>query len=138
MAYWRLPQELGWDCLVYAIRNALRRAGFKRYVARRKPPIIEATYQKRLAFAERHIDWTLNDWKTILWSDKTWVTGGRHTRTWVTRRPGEELDPTCIVERYQRKKGWMFWGCFSGLSLPPPSAQPLPKKMLYHMSLHTC
>ncbi|KAG9249358.1 uncharacterized protein F5Z01DRAFT_631838, partial [Emericellopsis atlantica] len=45
MAYWRLPQELGWDCSVYAIRNALRRAGFKRYVARRKPPIIEATRQ---------------------------------------------------------------------------------------------
>lgn len=22
----------------------------------------------------------------------------------------------CIVERLQRKKGWMFWGCFSGLS----------------------
>jgi hypothetical protein len=30
----------------------------------------------------------------------------------VTRRAGEEWDPTCIVERYQRRKGWMFWGCF--------------------------
>jgi hypothetical protein len=56
------------------------------------------------------------DFDVILWSDETWVTGGRHTRTWVTRRQGEELDPTCIVERIQRKGGWMFWGCFSRLA----------------------
>ena len=32
----------------------------------------------------------------------------------VTRRAGEEWDPTYIMEKYQRKKGWMFWGCFHG------------------------
>ncbi len=30
---------------------------------------------------------------------------------------GEEWDPTCIVERHQRKKGWMFWDCFHGHTL---------------------
>ena len=34
----------------------------------------------------------------------------------VTRRQGEEEDPTCIVEKYRKKGGWMFWGCFSGVS----------------------
>jgi transposase len=33
---------------------------------------------------------------------------------WVTRRVGEELEDTCIVEKLRRKRGWMFWGCFSG------------------------
>ena len=32
--------------------------------------------------------------------------------TYVTRRAGEEQEPTCIIERYQRRKGWIFWGCF--------------------------
>jgi DDE superfamily endonuclease len=32
----------------------------------------------------------------------------------VTRRRGEEWDPTCIIERYQRRVGWIFWGSFSG------------------------
>ena len=32
----------------------------------------------------------------------------------MTRRAGEEWDPTCIIERHQRRKGWMFWGCFHG------------------------
>jgi len=66
-----------------------------------------------------HVDWTLDQWYKILWTDETWITGGRHTRTWVTRRPGEEWDPTCIVEKHQRKKGWMFWGCFYGHTKGP-------------------
>jgi transposase len=50
----------------------------------------------------------MDQWYQILWIDETWITGGRHTRTWVTRRAREEWDPTCIVEKHQRKKGWMF------------------------------
>jgi DDE superfamily endonuclease len=42
-----------------------------------------------------------------------------HIRTWVTRRRGEEWDPTCIVERYQRRAGWMFWGSFAGKTKGP-------------------
>lgn len=34
--------------------------------------------------------------------------GGHHTKLYVTRRPGEEFDLTCIIEKYRRKKGWMF------------------------------
>ena len=37
----------------------------------------------------------------------------------MTRKAGEELDPTCIVERIPKKKGWMFWGCFSGIEKGP-------------------
>ncbi len=37
----------------------------------------------------------------------------------MTRQRGEELDPTCIVERLQRRGGWMFWGCFAGTSKGP-------------------
>jgi transposase len=48
----------------------------------------------------------------VPWSDETWVTSGRHTRTWVTWRPEEEYYTTCIVERMQRKRGWMVSGTF--------------------------
>lgn len=88
------------------------KAGFSRRVARRKPPISERNRQARLRFAIEHIGWTVEDWKKILWSDETWVNGDPHTKTYVIRRAGEEWDPTCIVERHRRRKGWMFWGCF--------------------------
>ncbi|KAF4416009.1 hypothetical protein FACUT_12931 [Fusarium acutatum] len=45
MSYQRLPQALGWSCSWYAIRHALGRAGFKRYVARRKRPVTAANQQ---------------------------------------------------------------------------------------------
>jgi len=41
MLYKDIPTALDWSCSEYAIRYALTRAGFKRYVARRKQPITE-------------------------------------------------------------------------------------------------
>ena len=116
MPYWRLPQELGWSCSEWAISGALKRAGFRRHPALKKPLITERTRQKRLEFALAYQDWTVDQWSTILWCDETWVTAGRHRKTYVTRRPGEEHDSTCVVEKVQRKAGWMFWGSWSGVT----------------------
>lgn len=104
---------------MWLIKNALYRLGFRRRVARRKPPLSEKNRQARLAWAEAHKDWTFERWSRILWTDETWVTGGPHRKQYVTRRPGEEWEPTCIVERHQRKGGWMFWGSFSGIRKGP-------------------
>lgn len=108
-----------WQVGEYVIRYALRKRGFVRRLARAKPPLSEANQAARLAWAEAHVDWLPGQWYTILWSDETWVTGGRHRRIWVTRMPGEELNPTCVVDRVRRKRGWMFWGCFSGVTKGP-------------------
>lgn len=43
---------------IYVIRHALRKAGFRRYVARRKSSISEQNRIKRLKFAYNHINWT--------------------------------------------------------------------------------
>jgi hypothetical protein len=104
---------------MWLIKHALYRLGFYRRVARRKPPLSEKNKELRKAWAEEHKDWTLEQWATILWTDETWVTGGPHRRQYVTRRKGEEWDPTCIVERHQRKGGWMFWGAFAGTRKGP-------------------
>jgi len=34
----------------------------------------------------------------------------------MIRKSGEELKPTCIIDKIQRKSGWIFWGCFSDLT----------------------
>jgi len=102
-----------------AIKNALERRGYRRYVAYRKPPLSEKNKQERLQFAREHVNWTPRQWSLILWTDETWVTGIRHRKQYVTRRRGEELHPTCILERTSRPKGWMFWGCFAGSEKGP-------------------
>jgi transposase len=113
MAYRQIPKALGWSYTDYAIRYALRKAGFSRCIAWRKPKLSEVNIQKRLATCIERREWSLERWGSILWSDETWVTGGRHTRTFVTRRAHEGLEETCILETEQRRSGWMFWGSYS-------------------------
>lgn len=108
-----------WEVGEYAIRNALRKYGFKRYVARAKPPLSEGNKAMRLEWALAHVNWTQEQWNAILWTDETWVTGGRHRKQWITRQPGEELDDTCVVDKIRKRRGWMFWGCFSGTRKGP-------------------
>lgn len=102
-----------------SIKRALKRRGYSRRIALRKPPISEANRIIRLTWAHEHVHWTKEQWYEILWSDETWVTGGHHRKIYITRKPGEELDPTCIIEKVQRKSGWMFWGCFHGSTKGP-------------------
>jgi hypothetical protein len=103
------------------IKRCLYRHGFRRRIARRKPPISEKNRQDRLAWAYEHLNWTVEQWRQILWTDETWVTGGPHRKQFVTRRQGEECDSTCITEKYRKKGGWMFWACFSGASGKGPN-----------------
>lgn len=121
LPYSRIPGVLGWNVGEYCIRHALRQLGYRRCVGRVKPPISEKNRLARLQWALEHRDWTFKQWAHILWTDETWVSPGKHAKVWVTRKPGEEYDPTCVVERLRRKSGWMFWGCFSGLAKKGPS-----------------
>jgi hypothetical protein len=110
MSYEQLANEP--ESKKHTIRNALIKEGYHRRLAMRKPPISENNRATRLAWVLEHRYWTMEQWYEILWTDETWVTGGRHTRTWVTRRAGEEWEPTCVIEKHQRKKGCMFWAVF--------------------------
>jgi transposase len=117
MPYAEVAAVLDWPGVhEYAIQHALEREGYKRRVGRVKPPISEKNRVLRLAWAQDHLTWTWKQWCMILWTDETWVTGGRYTKTYVTRKKGEELEPICVIDKIQRKSGWMFWGCFSGLT----------------------
>ena len=93
MSYSQSANEWSLEPKDDAIRNALMKEGFYRRLAMRKPPISETNRATRLAWSLEHRDWTIELWYVILWTDETWVTGGRHTRTWVTRRAGEEWYP---------------------------------------------
>lgn len=89
MSYGKIIEYFTFDVKESALRRALKARGYSRCVALRKPPITEATRQLRLAFAQAHLHWTIDEWGVILWTDETWVTSGRHRKIWVTRKAGE-------------------------------------------------
>lgn len=126
----KTTRQMTWSRIPFALNmlwittrkmfDILRRAEFQRYVTRAKPFISETNRQKRLRWALKHKDWTSEQWNTVLWTNEIWVTGGQHTKTYVTRRADEKLNPTCVVDKIQRKQEWMFWGCFSESKLKGP------------------
>ena len=75
-----------------SVRNALTAAGF--YSAtKKKVPMLKLTYcQRRLKFARYHENWTVEDWKKVLWSDEIKINCiGSDGKVYVWKQWGEPL-----------------------------------------------
>ncbi|CAG5157183.1 uncharacterized protein ALTATR162_LOCUS4975 [Alternaria atra] len=94
--------------------RVLREAGYKKTKLTRKPGLTQEMRSARLKWAIDYRDWTLEDWKNVIWTDETSVVinyrrGGY--RVW--RRADERVVKSCIRERWKGYSEFMFWGCFS-------------------------
>jgi len=65
-------------------------AGLGSYIAVEKPGLSAENVGKRLEWAKQHKDWTIEDWKRVIWSDESsiWI-GVNPSRQWVIRPPGK-------------------------------------------------
>ena len=53
------------------VRNVLKEAGF-RSATKKKVPMLKGTHHEQcLKFAQYHENWTVEDWKRVLWTDET-------------------------------------------------------------------
>ena len=67
----------------------------------------------RLIFCLAHADWTLEDWKRVIWSDETSVIlGQRRGSIRIWRNVGDAYENSCIRRRWKGFTEFMFWGCF--------------------------
>ena len=70
----------------------LRSAGFRKTKPTRKPDLTPEMKKARLQFALDHKDWTIEDWKKVIWSDETSVVCGfRRGGHRVWRTPEERF-----------------------------------------------
>jgi hypothetical protein len=79
-----------------------------------KPGLTQAIRDARYKFALDHQNWSLEDWKNVIWSDETSIMLGHRrgaTRVWRTKE--ERYDETVIRRRWKKASEFMFWGCFS-------------------------
>ena len=88
----------------------LRAAGMRKTKPTRKPGLTKAMRQARLKFCKDHEDWTLEDWKNVIWSDETSVLlGSRRGGYLIWRGPREAMTKSCIRERWKGYAEFMFW-----------------------------
>ena len=94
----------------------LKERGYKKVKPIWKPKLTPAMKEARLAFTIKYKDWTIEDWKRIIWTDETNVVLGQRRgnhRVWRTPLEGEEPVTSTIQERYHKGTEFMFWGSFS-------------------------
>jgi transposase len=97
------------------LRRHFKKRGMKAVVKRKKPLLKPRHRKARLEFAERHAEWTLEDWKRVIWSDETKINRlGSDGRKYVWKDADEDLNDR-LVEGTVKFGGGniMMWGCMS-------------------------
>lgn len=97
-----------------SVLRILNSSFFKKCKPTWKPGLTDEMKHKRISFALQYQDWTLEDWKNVIWTDETSVIlGHRRGAQRVWRRAWEVYDPNCIRKRFKKASEFMFWGSFS-------------------------
>ena len=98
------------------VRHNLKKSGL-RPVVKKKQPLLKPRHRKdRLDFAESHKEWTLGNWKRVIWSDETKIDRlGSDGRKWVWKEVGEQLNDRVVEGTVKfgggnvMVWGWMGW-----------------------------
>jgi len=96
--------------------RALHEYGLISRVRRSKPWISPANVAKRKAWAAAHSDWTVEDWKQVLFSDESkFMLFKSDGRQYCWMKPGQALDPRFTKKTVKHGGGnVMVWGCVTG------------------------
>ena len=97
------------------IRLHLKKSGMKA-VVKSKRPLLSARHRKNcMDFAIAHRDWTIEDWKKVIWSDETKINRlGSDGRKWAWKKAGEGLSDRLVQGTVKFGGGSvMVWGCIT-------------------------
>ncbi|KAG0924832.1 hypothetical protein G6F32_013767 [Rhizopus arrhizus] len=87
-----LENDIGKKVGVETVRRALRKAGLGAIEKPKKPLLSAKNIRNRLSWCISHKDWTVDDWKRVIWSDETKINRfNSDGRTWAWIRSGESL-----------------------------------------------
>ena len=96
------------------VQNALRECNLCS-VVKRKVPLLVLQHQKAcLQFAHYHRNWTVDDWKRVLWSDETKINRiGSDGKKYTWKLRGEPLSDRTTTPTVKHGGGGnlMVWGC---------------------------
>jgi transposase len=96
------------------VRNALKKADYRSVVKRKCPLLKKVHCQCHLKFALAHQNWTVEDWKRVLWSDETKINRiASDGRVYTWKKKGEPLSDRTTTPTVKHGGGnnLMVWGC---------------------------
>jgi hypothetical protein len=88
------------EVCVDTLKRALKEEGLEPHIRQKVPFISKKNLGVRKRWAKEHLDWTVENWRAVNFSDESiFHIFGSDGIEWCWRRPGERLDP-----RYTKKK----------------------------------
>jgi transposase len=98
-----------------SVRRRLVEAGLDGRRPRKKPLLNRTQKTKRLKWARKYRNWTVDQWRNVLWSDESpFHLFSDAGRLYVRRRPWEEYLDICLKPTVKFGGGHInVWGCMS-------------------------
>lgn len=103
------------------VRRELHKSNFYGRAAIAKPFITEKNAKLRKKWCRDYKNWTLDDWKNVIWSDESSFTlFPTNGRVYVWRTPKEAYNPDCLLPTVKHGGGSvMIWAAISWYSAGP-------------------
>lgn len=97
------------------VRRALKEFGLEAVEKQKKPAIDERTRRARLQFAKKYKDYTVDDWRRVIWSDETKINRFcSDGRTWAWIRDTDTIQPQQVKSTIKHGGGSiMIWSAIS-------------------------
>ena len=93
--------------------RSLKETGWVSRRKQKRPKLTKRHRKARLEFAERHLEWTVDDWAKVWWSDETKINhlgSDGMEQVWIEKE--NRQDPRRIEETTKHGGGnLMMWGC---------------------------
>ena len=108
------PDLLGHVSTRCVQKTLYRDLKYRSYRSRKKPLINEKQRKKRLAFYNQYKDWTLDQWRKVMWTDESTFAVGVKAPSRVYRKKGADpCDPKYTMNTKKNPQYVMVWGAFS-------------------------
>ena len=111
----KLKEEIGqFDICDRTLARALESyCSIKSYWAKKKPFISEKNKQRRLKWAKSHREWSLEDWRRVIWSDESPFMLRYQGKKWVLRCYNQRYENMFMQGTIKHDKKINVWGCFA-------------------------
>lgn len=112
----KIKQDLNLSTSAVTIRRRLTEAGLRANSPRKVPLLKKVHVRKRLDFVKSRVDWPVEKWRNILWTDESKIVlyGTPGTRKYVRRPPNTAYKPQYTIKTVKHGGAKInIWGCFS-------------------------